>query len=88
MEKIVKRKREFDVDSTPAKSSKSIGVVIKKSVKKDIEKPSTSQTSSMSNKFSETSEKSKVLESSPSKPALSLISCDYGSSSSNDEEDN
>ena len=102
MEKIVQRKKENDIDSSLVpKSSKCIGVVLKKT---NVTKSST-VTSQKSNGISEpskpsihpTEEKSNFITPEeilpPTKPAeksiLSLISCDYGSSSSNeDEEDN
>jgi len=100
MEKIVQRKKENDIDSSLVpKSSKCIGVVLKKPI---VSKSST-VTSQKSNGISESSkppihpteEKSNFIIPeeilSPTKPAeksiLSLISCDYGSSSSNDDEE-
>ena len=100
MEKIVQRKKENDIDSSLApKSSKCIGVVLKKTI---VSKSST-VTSQKSNGISEvskplihpTEEKSNFIIpeeilSSPKpveKSILSLISCDYGSSSSNEEEE-
>ena len=100
MEKIVQRKKENDIDSSLVpKSSKCIGVVLKKPI---VSKSST-VTSQKSNGITESSkppihpteEKSNFIIPeeilSPTKPAeksiLSLISCDYGSSSSNDEEE-
>ena len=98
MEKIVQRKKENDIDSSLApKSSKCIGVVLKKT---NVTKSST-VTSQKSNGISEpskpsihpTEEKSNFITPEeilpPTKPAeKSILSlCDYGSSSSNDEEE-
>ena len=74
MEKVVQRKKENDVDSSPAKSSKGIGVVLKKDI---LIKASTSKDNNIP----------QITPKPMTKSNLSLISCEYGSSSSNDEDD-
>ena len=71
MKKLVKRKREDDVDSSPALTSKSLGIIPRK-------KPAI---------LSTPSPECNDAQSSPNKSSgLSLLSADYASSSSNEDE--
>ena len=74
MEKIVKKKKQNDVDASilPTRNSKSIGVILKKDASVSASSTRQPQTTSL--------DKAKP-------PGLSLLSADYASSSSNDELD-